>query len=58
MNILNEINNEIKIGDYIRILKNKKLFSKGDSKYYSKSIFEIIGKEHNKYIIKNIENNK
>lgn len=58
LNVLNEVNNEIKIGDYIRILKNKKLFSKGSEKYYSKSIYQITGKEHNKFIIKNIDNNK
>ena len=58
LNILNDINNEIKIGMYCRILKKKQLFSKGDTQYYSKSIFEIIGKEFNKYILKNIENNK
>ena len=58
MNILNEINEEIKIGMYCRILKNKKLFSKGDQQFYSKSIYEIIGSEHNKFIIKNIDNGK
>ena len=58
MKILNDINNEFKIGDNIRILKNKKLFSKGDELYYSKSIYQIIDKEHNKFIIKNINNSK
>lgn len=58
MNLLNEVNNEIKVGMYCRILKNKKLFSKGAEQYYSKGIYEIIGKEENKFIIKNIENGK
>ena len=58
LNVLNQVNNEIKIGDYCRILKKKQLFSKGDEQYYSKSIFEITGKEFNKFIIKNIDNGK
>ena len=56
--ILNEINNTFNIGDNVKILKNKKLFSKGATQYYSKSIYRIIGKEYNQYQLKNLQNGK
>jgi hypothetical protein len=45
--ILNEINNDFKIGNFVRILKTKKLFSKGDKYSYSKGVYEIIEKIDN-----------
>ena len=43
--IINEINNTFKVGDIIKLLKEKKLFSKGSKNYYSKNSYEIIDEE-------------
>lgn len=41
---------KFKIGDYVLLLRGKKLFEKGNKSYY-KSKYQIIGKEDNTYII-------
>ena len=58
LNVLKEINENIKVGDNIRILKKKKIFSKGQSTYYSKSTYEIIDKQDLKFKVKNLDNGK
>ena len=50
--IKQNIDENFKIGDKVRILKIRKTFSKGEKETYSKKIYEIINKEGNKYIIK------
>ena len=54
--IINEINNKFKIGDTVKILTQKKLFSKGQSETYSINTYEITGKEFNKFLLKDLEN--
>lgn len=56
-NVKNEIKEHFDIGDFVRILKNKKLFQKGSKNYFSKTIYEIIEQDNNKFIIRS-ENNK
>jgi glutamate 5-kinase len=46
-----KINDIYKVGDKVRILKTKKLFSKGHKEYYSKTLYKIIGKEGLKFVI-------
>ena len=53
-----KINNEFKINDHVRIYKEKDLFEKGNKNYYSSSVYKIIGKENNKFILENINNKK
>ncbi len=57
IDVKQEINNNFEIGDFIRILKKRKLFGKGDSEYYSKTLYEIIERNNNKFIIRS-NNNK
>ena len=47
-----KINEEFNITDKVRLLKIRKLFNKGQKETYSKKIYEIIGKEDNKFIVK------
>ena len=56
--ILNEINDNFQIGDIVKILKKKELFSKGQHESYSKENYEITGKDHNKFILLCLENGK
>lgn len=51
-----KINDEFEIGDNVRLLKNRKLFQKGQKETYSKIIYKITAKDNNKFIIEN--NNK
>jgi hypothetical protein len=57
IDVKQEINNNFEIGDFIRILKKRKLFGKGPSEYYSKTLYEIIERNNNKFIIRS-NNNK
>lgn len=54
--IKNMIDENFEIGDYVRILKNRKLFSKGSKQYYSQTIYEIIEKNNNKFIVRSNDN--
>ena len=58
IDIKNEINKEFKIDDHVRIYKTKEQFEKGNKNYYSSSVYKIIGKENNKFILENINNHK
>ena len=49
--IKEKINNELKIGDIVRILKERKLFAKGQKNYYWKHIYKIIDKKYNQFIL-------
>ena len=54
------IRNDIKdlnIGDIVRVEKKRDAFTKGDVPYFSKELYEIIGRERNRYILKNIKTN-
>lgn len=51
---IKEINENFKLYDHVRILKDKKLFSKGTQKY-TKSIYKIIDKDRLKFKLQNID---
>lgn len=53
-----EIKNKFKIGSNVRVLKNKKLFSKSAQATYLKKIYKIIGFEENGNIIEIESENK
>jgi hypothetical protein len=54
---LQNIENEFNINDKVRILKNKKLFEKG-SQNYTKTIYKIIEKNMNGYVVENEKTKK
>jgi glutamate 5-kinase len=56
--VLNEINNTFEIGNTVKILKEKKMFSKGSTQYYSKNSYIITGNDGLKFVVKNLENGK
>ncbi|KAL4442006.1 hypothetical protein ABPG74_003757 [Tetrahymena malaccensis] len=51
------IDQTFKIGDFVRVLRNKKLFEKGQ-KNYTKNVYKIIGKEDNNFILKKFKDGK
>lgn len=54
-----EISNNFEIGDYVRIKNKEKIFDKKSFlPKYSVQIYEIMNKEGNQYILKNIKNGK
>jgi len=57
LDVKKEINDTFEIGNHVRLLKKRKLFSKGEKETYSKTIYEIIEINENKIIIRS-ENNK
>jgi len=48
----NNIIEQFSIGDKVRILKQRSIFGKGQSTYYSKQVYTIMGKEYNSFIVK------
>lgn len=38
----------------VRILENRFAFTKGDTPYYSKNVYEIVGRDRNRYVLRNI----
>ena len=49
---------ELNIGDIVRVEKKRDAFTKGDVPYFSGELYEIIGRERNRYVLKNIKTNK
>ena len=49
--------NDIKIGDQVRIIVPRTIMTKGDVPYYSKKIYEVVGRDMNRFIVKNIRTN-
>ena len=46
----------LRVGDKVRILqKRQRAFDKGDKPYYSKQLYEIVRKDGNKYVVRNID---
>ena len=46
----------LKAGDMVRVLmKRQRAFDKGDKPYYSKEVYEVIRKDGNKYVVRNME---
>jgi hypothetical protein len=54
---INEIENEFNINDKVRLVKSKKEWQKG-SQTYTKTIYKIIEKDYNGYIVENNGKNK
>ena len=50
-----KIKYEFLIGDFVRIYKEKQIFEKGSKHYYSKSVYKIIDKENNQYIVQKVD---
>ena len=48
---------DLNIGDIVRVEKKRDAFTKGDVPYFSKELYEIIGRVRNRYILKNIKTN-
>ena len=48
---------QLEVGDIVRVEKKRDAFTKGDVPYFSRELYEIIGREHNRYILKNIKTN-
>ena len=49
----------LRAGDKVRILqKRKKLIDKGDKPYYSKKVYEIVKKDVNKYVVRDLDTGK
>ena len=47
----------LRVGDKVRVLqKRKRAFDKGDKPYYSKQLYEVVKKQGNKYVIRNVDN--
>ena len=45
----------LEIGDKVRVLIRRKVFTKGDSPYYSKHVYKIVKREGNRYKVENLE---
>jgi len=54
---INQLHNELKIGDKVRVLKKKDMFHKGGKYNYSKSPYIIQSYDGNGFIVKNMNNN-
>ena len=54
-----KIDTTLHIGDRVRIINPRKRgFTKGDVPYYSEHVYQVIGKEMNRYKLRNMESNK
>ena len=46
----------LRVGDMVRVLlKRQRAFDKGDKPYYSKEVYEVMRKDGNKYVVRNME---
>ena len=46
----------LKAGDMVRVLlKRQRAFDKGDKPYYSKELYEVMKKDGNKYVVRNMD---
>ena len=43
----------LKVGDKVRILEKRTKFTKGDAPYYSKDVYEVSGRDKNRYVLIN-----
>ncbi|KAL4436486.1 hypothetical protein ABPG74_003052 [Tetrahymena malaccensis] len=57
LEINQKIDKELIIGDFVRILRNKKLFEKGQ-KNYSKNIYKIVDKESSNFVLRKYKDGK
>lgn len=49
---------DLNVGDIVRVLEPRTAFTKGDVPYYSKDEYEIVGRDKNRYIVKNLATNQ
>ena len=45
---------DIEIGQTVRVLEPRTIMTKGDTPYYSKDVFEVVGRDRNRYVLKNV----
>ena len=49
------VQSNIKIGDLVRTIEKRQIFTKGDAESYSREIYQVIGKQGGKYRLKDID---
>ena len=49
---------QFEVGDKVRVEKRRNAFTKGDVPYFSDEIYEIIGRDRLRYIVKNVKTDK
>ena len=49
---------EIETGEKVRVEEKRKVFDKGDKPYYSKNVYNVAGREGNRYVLKDEKGKK